>query len=234
MASTYNFMGLVNDVCVRLNEEPLDSTNFDNVDGFYSAAKMYVNAAIRDINQLEYNWPFNHNTTQLDLVAGDNRYSYPAEAKVIDFDTIRLVPDETLGVKATRLKQIQYNEYVKNYIDEEYKTAAQGSVPSMVCMSQARELVFVPSPDEDYEVEFEYFIYPVDMVNATDVPTIPERFRHVIVDGAMYHAYMFRDNPQAAQIAQKKFEDGIKAMTSLLINEFINVVDTRTRAGLGY
>lgn len=231
MASTYNFLGLVNDVCVRLNEEPLSTENFNSVDGFYSAAKMYVNAAIRDINQLEYNWPFNHNVAELYLDAGTNRYQYPAEAKIVDLDTIRIVPDASLGVRATPLKQIQYNEYVRQYIDEEYKTADQGSVPQFVAMSQARELVFAPTPDKDYEVQFEYFIYPVDMVNATDVPTIPERFRHVIVDGAMYHSYMFRDNPQSAQLAEQKFKEGIKSMTSLLINEFISVVDTRVRKG---
>lgn len=233
MASTYNFLGLVNDVCTRLNEEPLSTENFTSVDGFYNAAKMYVNAAIRDINQLEYNWPFNHNTAELYMDGGTNRYQYPAEAKVVDLDTIRIVPDANLGVPATHIKQIQYNEYIRKYMSEEFKSASQGSVPQYVCMSQSRELVFAPMPDKDYEVQFEYFIYPVDLVNATDVPTIPERFRHVIVDGAMYHAYMFRDNPQSAQLAEGKFKDGIKAMTSLLINEFISVVDTRTRAGMG-
>jgi len=229
MASTYNFLGLVNDVCVRLNEEPLTEANFNNVDGFYTAAKMYVNAAIRDINQLEYNWPFNHNTTELYLDAGINRYQYPAEAKVVDLDSMRIVPDAALGVQASKLNQIQYNEYIKRYIDEEYKSADQGAVPTKVAMSQAREFVFVPSPDKEYEVQFEYFIYPVDLVNPTDVPTIPERFRHVIVDGAMYHSYMFRDNAQSAQLADNKFKEGIKSMLSLLVNEYINVVDTRIR-----
>lgn len=227
MASTYNYLGLVNDVCARLNEEPLTTSTFDTADGFYRAAKMYVNAAIRDINQREYNWPFNHNLAEIELDAGTNRYQFPAEAKVVDLDTMRIVPDTSLGVTATPLKQIQYDEYVRNYIEQEFNGASDGGIPHYVAVSQARELVFVPTPDKDYEIQFEYFIYPVELVNHGDVPTIPERFRHVIVDGAMYHAYMFRDNSQQAQLAEQKFKDGIKAMTSMLINNFVSVVDRR-------
>lgn len=226
MASTYNFMGLVNDVCLRLNEQPLTSSNFDSAVGFYHAAKTYVNAAIRDINQREYNWPFNHNTTELFMDAGTNRYGFPAEAKVIDFDTVRVVKDDALGVSSYRLKQIQYNEYVDKYIDQEFNDAANGGAPKLVARSQAQELVFVPMPDKDYEIQFEYFIYPVDLINATDVPTIPERYRHVIIDGAMHYAYMFRDNAQSAAMSKDKFDEGIKAMLSIMVNEFINLRST--------
>jgi len=43
----------------------------------------------------------------------------------------------------------------------------------------------------------------------------------------MYHAYMFRDNAQSAAMAEAKFKEGIKALRSLLVNEYISVVDTR-------
>ena len=52
-----------------------------------------------------------------------------------------------------------------------------------------------------------------------DVPTIPFRFKHVIVDGAMYHSYMFRDNLESATLSLRKFEDGLKQMRTLLVNE---------------
>ena len=57
---------------------------------------------------------------------------------------------------------------------------------------------------------------PVDLVDATDVPTIPERFRHVIIDGGMYYAYMFRDNIEMAGMSQNKFENGIKQCVQFL------------------
>ena len=229
MASTYNFLGLVNDVCRRLNEEPLITSNFSGATGFYSATKEFVNSAIRDINQLEYNWPFNHTSTELELEAGVNKYNMPAEAKVVDFDSFRLVKDTVLNVSPRKLKQIQYNDYLTNWINEEYKDADQGSLPQYVFMTQGAEFGVVPMPNEDYTIEFEYFVFPADLVAGTDVPSIPERFRHVIVEGAMYYAYMFRDNPQSAQLARANFEDKLKAMRSILTNEYISVIDTRSR-----
>jgi hypothetical protein len=53
-----------------------------------------------------------------------------------------------------------------------------------------------------------------------DVPVIPERFRHIIVDGAMHYAYLFRGNTQDALVAKEKFEEGIKHMKSMLINRY--------------
>ena len=38
---------------------------------------------------------------------------------------------------------------------------------------------------------------------------------------------MFRDNAQSATLAKQKFDEGLKAMRSLLVNEYINVIDTR-------
>ncbi len=67
----------------------------------------------------------------------------------------------------------------------------------------------------------------VDLENATDVPTLPEQFRSVIIDGAMYYAYTFRGNTQDATLHMQKFEDGIKNMRSLYINRYDYVRDTR-------
>ena len=60
---------------------------------------------------------------------------------------------------------------------------------------------------------------PVDLILDTDVPTIPERFRHVIIDGAMHYAYMFRDNIEMAALSQNKFDQGIKQMRTVTVNE---------------
>ena len=59
---------------------------------------------------------------------------------------------------------------------------------------------------------------PVDLDLHDDVPSIPERFKHVIVDGAMHYAYLFRGNTQDALVAKEKFEEGIKNMRTTLIN----------------
>lgn len=216
----YDFLGLTNDICRRLNETELTSAQFPVALGVYSQLKDSVNAAVRDINQSHFTWPFNHNYDQITLTAGQMRYPLPANAKYTDFDTVRLERDLALGVTAKRLTQLSYDEYVSRYIDQEYLTnVAQGSAPEYVVRSQDGDIIVAPMPDKAYSIKYEYYMYPADLVNDTDVPTIPYRYRHVIVDGGMYYAYMFRDNIESARTAFQKFEAGMKRMRTQSINE---------------
>ena len=56
----YDFIGLVNDVCGRLNEVKLTTTNFATTTGYYTFVKEAVNSAIRHIQQEEFEWTWNH------------------------------------------------------------------------------------------------------------------------------------------------------------------------------
>jgi len=217
----YNYLSLTNEVCRRLNETELTSSNFDSASGFYAQIKDSINSAVRDINQKHFNWPFNHNTDDITLTAGELRYPLPENAKYVDFDTVRLRRNTTLGVgSAISLKQMSYDEYVDRFIDQEFETdTTKGTAPEYVIRSQDGDIIFAPMPDKAYTVDYEYFMYPADLSGYDDVPTIPFRFKHIIVDGAMYHAYMFRDNLESASIALRKFDEGVKHMRTLLVNE---------------
>ena len=57
--------------------------------------------------------------------------------------------------------------------------------------------------------------------------SVPDAFKHVVLDGALYHCFIFRDNSQQAAIAKAKFDEGIERMRTLLINRFVDVRDTR-------
>ena len=216
----YDYIGLSNEVCRRLNETELTTSNFATASGFYAQIKDAVNASIRDVNQKHFNWPFNHNTDDITLTAGEMRYPLPENAKYTDFDTVRLVRNTTLGVSGLRLKQMSYDEYIDRFIDQEYETDSDnGQAPEYIVRSQDGDIIVAPMPDKAYTIEYEFFMFPADLDSHDDVPSIPFRFKHVIVDGAMYHAYMFRDNLESASIALRKFEDGLKQMRTLLVNE---------------
>lgn len=216
----YDYIGLSNEVCRRLNETELTTSNFATASGFYAQIKDAVNASIRDVNQKHFNWPFNHNTDDITLTAGEMRYPLPENAKYTDFDTVRLVRNTTLGVSGLRLKQMSYDEYIDRFIDQEYETNSDnGQAPEYIVRSQDGDIIVAPMPDKAYTIEYEFFMFPADLDSHDDVPSIPFRFKHVIVDGAMYHAYMFRDNLESASIALRKFEDGLKQMRTLLVNE---------------
>ena len=51
-----------------------------------------------------------------------------------------------------------------------------------------------------------------------DVPTIPEQYRQVIVDGATAFAYQYRGESNQYGINWTRFEQGIKEMQSIVLN----------------
>jgi hypothetical protein len=223
----YNFLGLVNEVNRRLNEVELTTANFANAKGFYSQAKDAVNSAIKDIHQSQIEWPFNHVEQEETLTAGETRYSFPADANSVDMDSFRIKKDSTLNNATEKLRIISYEEYLEKFVDQEYTAdTSVRSVPEYVFRAPSMEYGVVPCPDQAYEIVYEYYRNNVDLVNATDVSVIPEIYKHVIIDGAMYYAYLFRGNSQDALIMDAKFKQGIKNMRTILINRYDYVRST--------
>jgi hypothetical protein len=216
----YDYIGLVNDVNRRLNEVELTSTNFGTATGEYSMIKDAVNASIRYINQHEYEWPFNHVTAEETMTAGVVRYAYPTDAKTIDFDSFRIKRNDTLGNDTKRLTILSYEEYLDKHVDIEYNTSSARGIPDYIFRSPNQEFGFVRAPDKAYEYVYEYYRLPVDLLNTTDVPTVPEQFRYIIVNGAMHFAYMFRGETQESQVTQQRFMEEIKSMRSLYVNRY--------------
>lgn len=215
----YDFLGLVNDVNRRLNEVELSTSNFATANGFYASVKEGVNAAIRQINYQAYEWPFNHVTAEEVLSEGINRYSFPTDAKTIDMNTFRIKYSASLGNTTSHLSVLQYEDYLDKYIDAEYNyTNKNSGTPTQVARTPNMEFNLVPTPDKPYELVYEYYRLPFDLIKQDDVPTIPEVFRSIIVDGAMHYAYLFRGNSQDATAMQDKFMNGIKQMRSIFIN----------------
>jgi hypothetical protein len=224
----YNFLSLVNDINRRLNEVELSTANFVSAKGFYSFAKDAVNASIRHINQEEFEWPWNHVEETETLLVGEVRYSMPYDAKTVNLNSFRVKRDPTLNVETVKLKVLSYEEWLDKYADSEYNYSTDTrTVPTHVVRTPSRELIFYPAPDKAYEVVYEYYTLAYDLELHEDVPALPEQYKYVIVDGAMYYAYQFRGDMQAAESALQKFTQGIKQLRSLHINRTEYVRDTR-------
>lgn len=223
----YNYLEITNALLRSLNEVELTSANFLTAKGFYAHAKDAVNNALRDINQAGQEWPFNH-VEQTDILSdGVSRYAFPSDASKIDFDSFRIKEDITFGNDTVRLEVITYDDYLKHYVDLEYSSdSSRLNVPTKVCQAPSDQYIVIPPPKEDYELVYEYYRIPVDLINATDVPFVPERYKYVVLDGAKYHAYMFRSNEQAANIAKGKFDEGLKRMRTVLINKYEYITST--------
>jgi|TARA_A200000159_G_scaffold150833_1_gene160511 hypothetical protein len=213
----YTYLDITNEVIARMNEVALTSANFGSARGFQVQCKNAVNDAINYVNQREFGWPFTHSTQTQTLVAGQTRYTIPADAQSVDYDTFRISKDDTLGVSGITLRIIDYKEYTQKYIDQE-TTSDVGAVPIYVFRTPDNNYGMYPYPDKAYELKYEYFQKPTALSAHGDVPTIPEQFRQVIVDGATAYAYQYRGEAQQYGINFARFEDGIKQMQTILLN----------------
>lgn len=230
----YTFLELVNKVNRRLNEVELTSVNFASANGFYAHAKDAVNSAIRYINQKEYQWPFNHITYDETLVQYQTRYAFQADAKVINFGSFRIQESAALNVNTRKLGIISYDQYLSNYVDQEYDADnSRAAVPSYVFHGPDLKYGISANPDKAYTLTYEYFAFPTDLSAFGDVPTIPQRFDHVIVDMAMHYAYAFRSNTQMALVAKERADEGIEDMRSMLINRYYAVESGLIRSSTG-
>jgi len=213
----YTYLDITNEVIARMNEVALTSANFASARGFQVQCKNAVNDAINYVNQREFGWPFTHSTQTQTLVAGQTRYTIPADTQSVDYDTFRISKDDTLGVSGITLRILDYKEYTQKYIDQE-TTSDVGAVPIYVFRTPDNNYGMYPYPDKAYELKYEYFQKPTALSAHGDVPTIPEQFRQVIVDGATAYAYQYRGEAQQYGINFARFEDGIKQMQTILLN----------------
>ena len=126
----------------------------------------------------------------------------------VDYETFRISKDNTLGVAGVTLRVLDYKEYVDRFIDQE-STTGVGGVPTYVFRTPDNNFGLYPYPDQAYELKYEYFDKPTALAQPTDVPTIPEQFRQVIVDGATAYGYQYRGEAQQYGINFSRFEDGI-------------------------
>lgn len=221
MATTY--VTLVNEVLRRLNEVTLDTAGdgFDTVRNVQALAKDAVNNSIRLILQDGQEWPFLKTTYTQTLTAGTRTYDFPADMGTVDWDTFFL--KKTTGIDNTpkHLKTLSYNDYVQNYrvSDDEGDQVNGIGAPLLVYQTYEEKFGVTPLPDNSYEIEYIYFSYPNDLTLYNDTTIIPDRFKHVIVDGAIMYIMRFRSNEQSAAIHQQNFENGIKSMRRILLDD---------------
>lgn len=228
MPSTY--LSLCNQVLRRLNEVEIAADDFANVRGVQALVKDAVKAAVAKINQAEFEWPFNAAEHTETLVVGQSEYSWPDYFKVSDFNSFQILKDTSLNTGYKTLTQIDRDVWYKSYRDEDYEAGSAGrGIPDYVFPSHGNGFGVSPSPDKAYRIRFRYYLNYSDITNYNDVTRIPDSFDTVIVDGALYHLYMFKDNIESAQAAFMAFEKGIKDLQTLYINNYEYIRDSRVR-----
>ena len=225
-----SYIDLCNKTLRRLNEVEISADDFPTVRGVQALVKDAVKAAIAKVNQAEYGWPFNAAEHTQVLTAGQTEYTWPDYFKVSDWNSFQIQKDDSLAVTYKTLKSIDRDEWYRDYRDDDYEAGSAGrAVPDFVFPSHGNGFGVSPSPDKAYTVRFRYYQNYSNLTAATDVTRIPESFDTVIVDGAIYHLYMFKDNLEAASAAFTAFQQGIKDLQTLYINNYQYISDTRVK-----
>ena len=220
MATTY--ITLVNDLLRRLNEVTLTTSGegFSTAKNVQAIAKDAINNSIREILQDGHQFPFLKTTTTQTLTAGTGTYDLPTDMASVDWETFYLQALSSAGNTARSLPTIPFEEYVRIYkaIEENSGTGARSS-PDLVYQTSEEKFGVTPLPDAAYVIEYVYYKFPADLSAFDDEMIIPDRFKYIIIDGAMVYMMRFRSNEQSAQIHQAKFQEGIKSMRRLLLDD---------------
>lgn len=226
--STY--VQLTNELLRRLNEVPLDTAGdgFDTVRNVQAACKDAINSSLREIYQNGQEWPFLKTTYTQTLTVGTREYNFPSNYSSVDWETFYLKKDTTQENQPMVLKPMSYEEYLMSYRprDDEGDQTNGESAPERVYQTFGDSFGVTPIPNAAYEVEYTYFSIPSSLSAYNDTCVIPERFNHVILDGAMVYMMHFRSNAQSANMHQQKFDLGIRNMKRVLLDDELYVRST--------
>ena len=230
MAST--FLSLTNRLLRKINEVEIAEADFANTRGVQTLAKDAVADAIGQINQAEYEWPFNAAQHTQVLAVGQEEYSWPEYFKIVDWNSFQLQKNESLNVDHKMLQFLGRDEYYKSHKSADDDSGSAGvACPESTAPSHGNGYVVTPSPDKEYTIQFKYYMNNVGLSLHSDTTRIPNSYDNVIIDGALYYMYMFRDNPESAGVSVQVFQQGIKNMQGIFINKYERVYDTRISRG---
>jgi len=224
------YVALVNQLLTRLNEVTLATTGsgFTDVRNVQALAKQAVNNSIRNILQTGQEWPFLKTTYTQTLTAGTRQYDFPADFATVDWDTFYIKELGSASNTPSYLPTISFEEYTQRYrgIDDQSDSGSGVSAPQRVYQTYESKFGVTPVPNDAYEIEYVYWTFPADLSAYDDAAVIPDRFNHVIIDGAMMYMMRFRSNDQSAALHQQSLQEGIRSMRRILMDDPLDIRST--------
>lgn len=215
MANT-TYLALTNKLIRRLNEVELTETDFTSTRGVQAMAKDAINASLAEINNQFFEWPFNYTQGTQVFVKGTYQYDFPANLKKIDWNSFHIQKNDTLGVKSKHLWFTSKDYWEDFYKDIDLDAGTDGvNIPIYVTPGNSYGFIVTPSPNNTYTVQFDYvrLFTPLDLFS--DLSNIPANFDEVIIAGALYHFYMFRDNQQEYLEIKAYFKTQLMSMINI-------------------
>ena len=221
------FLSLTNELLRRLNEVALTTDTFSTAKNIQAIAKDAINSSIREILQDGHQFPFLKTTTTQTMTAGTGTYSFPSDLASVDWDTFYIKELSSASNTPMALPTVSFDVYTQKYRAVEDASGTSGRTePTLIYQTAEEKFCVYPLPDAAYVIEYVYYKFPDDLSAFGDTMIIPDRFKYIIIDGAMVYMMRCRSNEQSAQIHQQKFTQGIKSMRRLLLDDPISIRST--------
>ena len=135
----------------------------------------------------------------------------------LDVDYIRISKD----MHPNQLHYLTYNDWWRQYSERDLgNLSTSNGEPECVYKTQSGKLGVSPVPDKnDYRICFEYWKEHVELSAHGDIPDLDDRYADLIIKRAKYYAYQLRSDPDHASIANREYNDGLKALQRDLIGK---------------
>lgn len=187
----YTLGQLVTDV-----RNKLDDSNFDA-----TLIKEFINDAQRYLVN-KHRFKFMEGTYSGDLTI--DQFSYDLPSGVAEVETFRITDPANEEIDITG-NYLNYKEFDSQFPDV---LADDNGEPHWWTIREGNFLVY-PKPDQAYTIDIRYQKDPTALSADADVPDVPERYKELLVLGALVRAHKFNDNYDLAQAEQVMLEEQI-------------------------
>ena len=147
----------------------------------------------------------------------------------LDIDYVRI--SENIPVR--KLKYLTYDDWNKKYLETDLTNDSDSyGTPSIVYPTQDKKFGLSPVPDaSNYTIQYEYWKVHTDLSAHGDTIDLDDRFKDIIINRAKYYAHILRSDLQSAQLADREYKEGLKALRVEYINNFSYMTDHRVNNG---
>lgn len=194
MATNTTFLEIQNNVLKLLSKT--DDTTRNRVKG-------WINLGQQDFVMREL-WPFRESTATLPVTGGTQEYSLVDDVAE-DIDAGNIVSVATIGSGGKKLKYVPFQKLRAAYGDLSVNPA-----PAQFYYIKNGNIGIYPAPDDDFEVDIDYYIVPTELEVDGDETVIPLGYREALIHYALALEHDYNTDPDLAIKSQNRYEQIIK------------------------
>lgn len=194
----------------EMQQQAADRCGVTSVDASYGKFLDFVNAGLRAVETADPNgWPWMRATGQMNLVAGQEQYTFAEIKTALSLPTLPAkISEVRLAVPLSPQSQFQPMKRLGRIDADTLYPFTLSQVPQ-VWWVEGQALGFRPVPDQAYTVRITLVQTEKKLVGNTDEPILPARFHDVPLEKACELWFRRVHNAADAQVAGAAFNAGL-------------------------